>query len=306
MKNNIRRTLSSEPHVYETEDGLKIHTRIINSDDNHIWVDFDNVMLLLGIDEKTFYSELRSMEKSLEFFPNRDIRKLFSDKDGLIPHVEFRTVIMMGHRVRSERSKLFQRWAWWVLGHYIHKGFAINERLIKSSISRKNELYMTTRKLMGNGYNEMLKALEEQYSSPEEIKRIATRISVVICESVMGVTPSEWMRLNPECKGQWRQFASPMEAALASQLEFAAVDLISSGNTKEEIMSKIRELAIIQLEQIAQVDRIAKLRDRYYSIKKSSDLSRDERDEFRNFQEMELCLENPYNTQNNVGTTFLM
>jgi hypothetical protein len=124
--------------LYQTEDGkAKIEVRLQNES---VWLSqaqmaqlFDTSLPNINMHIKNIYEENELPEEATikdYLIVRKEGNREVSRK---IAHYNLKMIIAVGYRVKSLRGTQFRQWATEILAEYAHKGFALNDELLKAS-----------------------------------------------------------------------------------------------------------------------------------------------------------------------------
>ncbi|MDR2777765.1 MAG: virulence RhuM family protein [Rickettsiales bacterium] len=120
--------------IYQTEDGrTKIDIRL---EDDTLWLSQKQIAELFQITKQTVGEHINDILDSNELSEDSVVRKyLTTAEDGKkysTLNYSLDMILAVGYRVRSHRGAQFRRWATEVLKEYMVKGFALDDRRLKS------------------------------------------------------------------------------------------------------------------------------------------------------------------------------
>ena len=153
--------------IYQTEDGVSKLT--VNMRDETVWLSLDQMAELFQRDRSVIGKHVRNIFKEGELKKDSVWAKFaYTAADGKDYNVDFYNldvIISVGYRVKSIRGTQFRIWATSTLKEYITKGYAINEKMLKS----KQEQIQTLQSTL----NLLTRSIENQIETVDDAQNVA-------------------------------------------------------------------------------------------------------------------------------------
>ena len=164
MENDFQK---GEIVIYTSEDGsISLDTKLEN---DTIWLSQKQMAELFDKNVRTVNEHINNIFKEGELDKNSVIRKFrITANDGKNYDTNFYNldvIISVGYRVKSLRGTQFRIWANKILKEYITKGYAINEKLLKT----KQEQIQTLQSTL----NLLTRSIENQIETVDEAQNVA-------------------------------------------------------------------------------------------------------------------------------------
>ena len=144
--------------MYKTDDGkTKIYVDI-DFENKTAWLSQEKISELFDRDRSVITKHLREIFKD-ELDEKSNVQKMhIANSDKPIKLYSLDAIIAVGYRVKSSRGTQFRKWATQILNEYIHKGFAMNDELLKQAGG-------------GNYFKELLQRIRDIRSSEKVFYR---------------------------------------------------------------------------------------------------------------------------------------
>ncbi len=113
-----------------------------------VWATQQQIAELFGKDLRTVSEHIRNIlaEGELDDSVIRKFRTTADDgKIYEVKHFDLDVILAVGHRAKSPRAAAFRKWANGILRSYLTKGYALNERRLKSDPSAADDLAIRLR-----------------------------------------------------------------------------------------------------------------------------------------------------------------
>lgn len=167
MKNDFQR---GEIVIYTSEDGsVSLDTKLENET---IWLTQKQMSELFGVKTPAINKHLNNIYNEGELNKNSTISILeIVQKEGKrdisrsVAFYNLDAIISVGYRVNSSRATQFRIWATNILKEYITKGYAINEKMLKSKQEQIQTLHSTI--------NLLTRSIENQIETVDEAQNVA-------------------------------------------------------------------------------------------------------------------------------------
>lgn len=108
----------------------------VNMKDETVWLSLDQIAKLFDRDKSVISRHIRNVFQEKELDRNRAVANFATTAtDGKTYQVEYYNldmIISIGYRVKSRNGVIFRQWANKVLKDYLIKGYAVNEKRLKS------------------------------------------------------------------------------------------------------------------------------------------------------------------------------
>ncbi len=156
--------------IYTSEDGsVSLDTKLENET---IWLTQDMMTKLFETTKQNISLHINNIYKDEELDKASTVKDFLTvRKEGNrtvsrnIEYYNLDMIIAVGYRVNSKRATQFRKWATSTLKEYITKGYAINEKMLKSKQEQIQALQSTI--------NLLTRSIENQISSIDEAQNIA-------------------------------------------------------------------------------------------------------------------------------------
>lgn len=156
--------------IYTSEDGsVSLDTKLENET---IWLTQDMMTKLFETTKQNISLHINNIYKDEELDKTSTVKEFLTvRKEGNrtvsrnIEYYNLDMIIAVGYRVNSKRATQFRKWATSTLKEYITKGYAINEKMLKSKQEQIQALQSTI--------NLLTRSIENQISSIDEAQNIA-------------------------------------------------------------------------------------------------------------------------------------
>lgn len=156
--------------IYTSEDGsVSLDTKLENET---IWLTQDMMTKLFETTKQNISLHINNIYKDEELDKTSTVKEFLTvRKEGNrtvsrnIEYYNLDMIIAVGYRVNSKRATQFRKWATSTLKEYITKGYAINEKMLKSKQEQIQALQSTI--------NLLTRSIENQISSVDEAQNIA-------------------------------------------------------------------------------------------------------------------------------------
>ncbi len=161
MENDFQK---GEIVIYTTEDGsVSLNTKLENET---IWLTQKQMAELFGVKTPAINKHLNNIYNEGELSKDSTISILeIVQKEGNrtvsrnIEYYNLDMIIAVGYRVNSKRATQFRKWATSTLKEYITKGYAINEKMLKSKQEQSNNNINVLKSLDLNSHLLLLKLI---------------------------------------------------------------------------------------------------------------------------------------------------
>ena len=156
--------------IYTSEDGsVSLDTKLENET---IWLTQDMMTKLFETTKQNISLHINNIYKDEELDKTSTIKDFLTvRKEGNrtvsrnIEYYNLDMIIAVGYRVNSKRATQFRKWATSTLKEYITKGYAINEKMLKSKQEQLQALQATI--------NLLTRSIENQIETVDEAQNIA-------------------------------------------------------------------------------------------------------------------------------------
>lgn len=156
--------------IYTSEDGsVSLDTKLENET---IWLTQDMMTKLFETTKQNISLHINNIYKDEELDKISTVKDFLTvRKEGNrtvsrnIEYYNLDMIIAVGYRVNSKRATQFRKWATSTLKEYITKGYAINEKMLKSKQEQIQALQSTI--------NLLTRSIENQISSVDEAQNVA-------------------------------------------------------------------------------------------------------------------------------------
>lgn len=167
MENNFQK---GEIVIYTSEDGsVSLDTKLENET---IWLTQDMMTKLFETTKQNISLHINNIYKDEELDKTSTVKEFLTvRKEGNrtvsrnIEYYNLDMIIAVGYRVNSKRATQFRKWATSTLKEYITKGYAINEKMLKS----KQEQIHT----LQSALNLLTRSIENQIETVDEAQNVA-------------------------------------------------------------------------------------------------------------------------------------
>ena len=167
MENNFQK---GEIVIYTSEDGsVSLDTKLENET---IWLTQDMMTKLFETTKQNISLHINNIYKDEELDKTSTVKEFLTvRKEGNrtvsrnIEYYNLDMIIAVGYRVNSKRATQFRKWATSTLKEYITKGYAINEKMLKS----KQEQIQTLQSTL----NLLTRSIEKQIETVDDAQNIA-------------------------------------------------------------------------------------------------------------------------------------
>ena len=155
--------------IYTSEDGsVSLDTKLENET---IWLTQDMMTKLFETTKQNISLHINNIYKDEELDKTSTVKEFFTvRKEGNrtvsrnIEYYNLDMIIAVGYRVDSKRATQFRKWATSTLKEYITKGYAINEKMLKSKQEQIQALQSTI--------NLLTRSIENQIETIDEAQNI--------------------------------------------------------------------------------------------------------------------------------------
>ena len=156
--------------IYTSEDGsVSLDTKLENET---IWLTQDMMTKLFETTKQNISLHINNIYKDEELDKTSTVKEFLTvRKEGNrtvsrnIEYYNLDMIIAVGYRVNSKRATQFRKWATSTLKEYITKGYAINEKMLKS----KQEQIQTLQSTL----NLLTRSLENQIETVDDAQNVA-------------------------------------------------------------------------------------------------------------------------------------
>ena len=153
--------------MYTTDDGqVEIEVRL---EDENVWLTQKAMSELFNTTKQNISLHINNIFEETELNPNSVVKEnLTTAKDGKKYQTKYYNldlIIAVGYRVKSVRGTQFRIWANNIIKEFITKGYAINEKVLKSKQEQIQALQSTI--------NLLTRSIENQISSVDEAQNVA-------------------------------------------------------------------------------------------------------------------------------------
>ncbi|GKX58374.1 virulence RhuM family protein [Leminorella grimontii] len=131
--------------VYQTGDAL-VNMKIDNLT-QEIWATSRDIAELYGVDENTIYYHVNNIYQDAELEPESTSQEFEVVRNEgtrsvrrIINHYNMDMIISIGYRVNAKSAIAFRQWATQTLKTYLEQGYVINEKALRESPEKVNEL----------------------------------------------------------------------------------------------------------------------------------------------------------------------
>ena len=167
MKNDFQK---GEIVIYTSEDGsVSLDTKLENET---IWLTQDMMTKLFETTKQNISLHINNIYKDEELDKTSTIKDFLTvRKEGNrtvsrnIEYYNLDMIIAVGYRVNSKRATQFRKWATSTLKEYITKGYAINEKMLKSKQEQIQILQSTL--------NLLTRSIENQIETVDDAQNVA-------------------------------------------------------------------------------------------------------------------------------------
>ena len=167
MENNFQK---GEIVIYTSEDGsVSLDTKLENET---IWLTQDMMTKLFETTKQNISLHINNIYKDEELDKTSTVKDFLTvRKEGNrtvsrnIEYYNLDMIIAVGYRVNSKRATQFRKWATSTLKEYITKGYAINEKMLKS----KQEQIQT----LQSALNLLTRSIENQIKTVDDAQNVA-------------------------------------------------------------------------------------------------------------------------------------
>ena len=161
MENDFQK---GEIVIYTTEDGsVSLNTKLENET---IWLTQDMMTKLFETTKQNISLHINNIYKDEELDKASTVKDFLTvRKEGNrtvsrnIEYYNLDMIIAVGYRVNSKRATQFRKWATSTLKEYITKGYAINEKMLKSKQEQSNNIINVLKSLDLNSHLLLLKLI---------------------------------------------------------------------------------------------------------------------------------------------------
>ena len=118
--------------MYQTEDGL---TKIeVEFENDTAWLSQSQMAELFQRDRTVISKHIKNIFEERELDEKSNVQNLHvANSDKPVMYYSLDVIISVGYRVKSIRGTQFRIWANGILKEYLHKGFAMNDDLLKQA-----------------------------------------------------------------------------------------------------------------------------------------------------------------------------
>lgn len=156
--------------IYTSEDGsVSLDTKLENET---IWLTQDMMTKLFETTKQNISLHINNIYKDEELDKTSTVKDFLTvRKEGNrtvsrnIEYYNLDMIIAVGYRVNSKRATQFRKWATSTLKEYITKGYAINEKMLKSKQEQINTLQ--------SALNLLTRSIENQIETVDEAHNVA-------------------------------------------------------------------------------------------------------------------------------------
>ena len=167
MENDFQK---GEIVIYTSEDGsVSLDTKLENET---IWLTQDMMTKLFETTKQNISLHINNIYKDEELDKTSTVKEFLTvRKEGNrtvsrnIEYYNLDMIIAVGYRVNSKRATQFRKWATSTLKEYITKGYAINEKMLKSKQEQIKTLQSTL--------NLLTRSLENQIETVDDAQNVA-------------------------------------------------------------------------------------------------------------------------------------
>ena len=167
MENDFQK---GEIVIYTSEDGsVSLDTKLENET---IWLTQDMMTKLFETTKQNISLHINNIYKDEELDKTSTVKDFLTvRKEGNrtvsrnIEYYNLDMIIAVGYRVNSKRATQFRKWATSTLKEYITKGYAINEKMLKSKQEQIKTLQSTL--------NLLTRSIENQIETVDEAQNVA-------------------------------------------------------------------------------------------------------------------------------------
>ena len=167
MKNDFQK---GEIVIYTSEDGsVSLDTKLENET---IWLTQDMMTKLFETTKQNISLHINNIYKDEELDKTSTVKDFLTvRKEGNrtvsrnIEYYNLDMIIAVGYRVNSKRATQFRKWATSTLKEYITKGYAINEKMLKSKQEQIKTLQSTL--------NLLTRSIENQIETVDDAQNVA-------------------------------------------------------------------------------------------------------------------------------------
>ena len=167
MKNDFQK---GEIVIYTSEDGsVSLDTKLENET---IWLTQDMMTKLFETTKQNISLHINNIYKDEELDKTSTVKEFLTvRKEGNrtvsrnIEYYNLDMIIAVGYRVNSKRATQFRKWATSTLKEYITKGYAINEKMLKSKQEQIRTLQSTL--------NLLTRSIENQIETVDDAQNVA-------------------------------------------------------------------------------------------------------------------------------------
>ena len=167
MKNDFQK---GEIVIYTSEDGsVSLDTKLENET---IWLTQDMMTKLFETTKQNISLHINNIYKDEELDKVSTVKEFLTvRKEGNrtvsrnIEYYNLDMIIAVGYRVNSKRATQFRKWATSTLKEYITKGYAINEKMLKSKQEQIKTLQSTL--------NLLTRSIENQIETVDDAQNVA-------------------------------------------------------------------------------------------------------------------------------------
>ena len=125
--------------IYKSSEG---QTQIeVKFENETVWLTQEQMVLLFQRDQSVISRHIRNIFKEGELDEKSNMQKMhITNSDKPIALYNLDAVISVGYRVNSKQGTQFRQWATQRLKDYLVKGYAINEKRLKETENKFQEL----------------------------------------------------------------------------------------------------------------------------------------------------------------------
>jgi len=129
----------------------------VRFDGNTIWLRQDEIAKIFGKDRSVITRHINKIFKDEEVDRDSNVQKMhFANSDKPVNLYSLDIVLAVGYRTNSAKAIRFRQWATKVLKDYILKGYALNQKRIKSNFEEfQQEIELLQKAIKSQNLNEI-------------------------------------------------------------------------------------------------------------------------------------------------------
>ena len=129
----------------------------VRFDGNTIWLRQDEIAKIFGKDRSVITRHINKIFKDEEVDRDSNVQKMhFANSDKPVNLYSLDIVLAVGYRTNSAKAIRFRQWATKVLKDYILKGYALNQKRIKSNFEEfQKEIELLQKAIKSQNLNEI-------------------------------------------------------------------------------------------------------------------------------------------------------